>query len=89
MLPNNQKYFRPYEPYVQTQIPTPQFVPYESDTETEASDSEGSTVTRTTDSPENLPDTVAFANALQLNETGGQDLPTNESQLQYLSLIHI
>ena len=83
MLPNNQKYFRPYEPYIQKQTPTPKFVPYQSDTETEASDSEGSTVTRTTDSPENLPDTVAFANALQLNETGGQDLPTNESQLQY------
>jgi hypothetical protein len=83
MLPNNQKFFRPYDPYSQPQIPTPKFVPYESDSEAEASDSEGSTVTRTTDSPENLPDTVAFANALQLNETGGQDLPTNESQLQY------
>ena len=83
MLPNNQKYFRPYEAYAKKPLPTPTFVPYESDTETEASDSEGSTVTRTTDSPEHLPDTVAFANALQLNQTGGQDLPTNEAQLEY------
>lgn len=83
MLPTNQQYFRPYAPYGTQPLPTPSFVPYESDTETEASDSEGSTVTRTTDSPENLPDTVAFATALQLNETGGQDLTTNESQFQY------
>lgn len=83
MLPNNQKYFRPYETYSGPPPQTPTFVPYESDTETEASDTEGSTITRTTSSPENLPDTVAFANALQLNEIGGQDLPTNESQLQY------
>ncbi len=83
MLPTNQKFYRPYDPYTGSPRPVPKFVPYESDTETEASDSEGSTVTRTTDSPENLPDTVAFANALQLNETGGQDLPTTESQLQY------
>jgi hypothetical protein len=83
MLPNNQKFFRPYEPYIQPQIPTPKFVPYESDNETEASDSEGSTVTRTTDSPENLPDTVKFATGLQLNEAGGQDLPTRESQFQF------
>jgi hypothetical protein len=83
MLPSNQSFFRPYAPYGKPPLPTPTFVPYESDTETEASDSEGSTVTRTTDSPENLPDTVAFANALQLNETGGQDLPTTESQLEY------
>lgn len=83
MLPNNQKFFRPYEPYAQKPIPTPKFVPYESDTETEASDSEGSTVTRTTDSPENLPDTVKFATGLQLNEAGGQDLPTKSSQLEF------
>lgn len=85
MLPNNQKFFRPYEPYTRPAGQTPKFVPYESDTDTdvEASDSEGSTVTRTTDSPENLPDTVRFANALQLNEAGGQDLPTNESQFKY------
>ena len=83
MLPNNQKFFRPYEPYTKPQIPTPKFVPYESDSEAEASDSEGSTVTRTTDSPENLPDTVKFATGLQLNETGGQDFPNRESQLQY------
>ena len=83
MLPNNQKFFRPYEPYTQKQTPTPKFVPYESDSEVEASDSEGSTVTRTTDSPENLPDTVKFATGLQLNEAGGQDFPTQESQLQY------
>jgi hypothetical protein len=83
MLPNNQKFFRPYESYTTPPTTTPKFVPYESDTETDASDSEGSTVTRTTDSPENLPDTVRFATGLQLNEAGGQDLPTNESQLQY------
>jgi hypothetical protein len=83
MLPNNQKFFRPYESYTQKATPTPKFVPYESDDETEASDSEGSTVTRTTDSPENLPDTVRFATGLQLNEAGGQDFPTRESQLQY------
>ncbi len=83
MLPTNQKFFRPYEAYPSPQVPTPKFVPYESDDEIEASDSEGSTVTRTTDSPENLPDTVAFATALQLNESGGQDLPTAESQLQF------
>lgn len=83
MLPNNQKFFRPYEPYTTKEQQVPKFVPYESDTETEASDSEGSTVTRTTDSPENLPDTVKFATGLQLNEAGGQDFPTNESQLQY------
>ena len=83
MLPNNQKFFRPYEPYAQKPIPTPKFVPYESDSELEASDSEGSDVTRTTDSPENLPDTVKFATGLQLNEAGGQDLPTKASQLEY------
>lgn len=83
MLPNNQKFFRPYEAYTQKQIPTPKFVPYESDSEAEASDSEGSTVTRTTDSPENFPDTVRFATGLQLNEAGGQDFPTRESQLQF------
>ncbi len=83
MLPNNQKFFRPYEAYTQKPIPTPKFVPYESDSELEASDSEGSDVTRTTDSPENLPDTTKFATALQLNETGGQDLPSSESQLEY------
>ncbi len=83
MLPNNQKFFRPYEPYTQKQTPTPQFVPYESDSELEASDSEGSDVTRTTESPENLPDTVKFATALQLNEAGGQDFPSNPSQLQF------
>lgn len=83
MLPNNQKFFRPYEPYTRPQTPTPKFVPYESDEEVEASDSEGSTVTRTTDSPENLPDTVRFATGLQLNEAGGQDFPTRESQLQF------
>lgn len=83
MLPNNQKFFRPYESYQNPPEKVPKFVPYESDSETEASDSEGSTVTSTTSSPENLPDTVAFANALQLNETGGQDLPTTESQLQF------
>jgi hypothetical protein len=83
MLPNNQKFFRPYEAYTKPPIPTPKFVPYESDTETEASDSEGSDVTRTTDSPENLPDTVKFATGLQLNEAGGQDFPTNQSQLQF------
>lgn len=83
MLPNNQKFFRPYESYIKPQIPTPKFVPYESDEETEASDYEGSTVTRTTDSPENLPDTVKFATGLQLNETGGQDFPNRESQLQF------
>ena len=83
MLPNNQKFFRPYESYTQKATPTPKFVPYESDSEAEASDSEGSTVTRTTDSPENLPDTVRFATGLQLNEAGGQDFPTRESQLQY------
>ena len=83
MLPNNQKFLRPYEPYIQKQIPTPKFVPYDSDSDLEASDSEGSDVTRTTDSPENLPDTVKFATALQLNETGGQDFPTRGSQLEY------
>jgi hypothetical protein len=83
MLPQNQKYFRPYESYAQAQIPMPTFVPYESDTETDASDSEGSDVTRTTDSPENLPDTVAFATGLQLNQAGGQDFPTTSSQLQF------
>ena len=83
MLPNNQKFFRPFEPYTGKEQTVPKFVPYESDSEVEASDSEGSTVTRTTDSPENLPDTVKFATGLQLNEAGGQDFPTNESQLQY------
>jgi hypothetical protein len=83
MLPNNQKFFRPYEPYIKKQTPTPKFVPYESDSELEASDSEGSDVTRTTESPENFPDTVKFATGLQLNETGGQDFPTRESQLQF------
>ena len=83
MLPNNQKFFRPYESYTKPQIPTPKFVPYESDSELEASDSEGSDVTRTTDSPENLPDTVKFATGLQLNEAGGQDFPNKESQLQF------
>ena len=83
MLPNNQKFFRPYESYIKPEIPTPKFVPYESDVETEASDSEGSDVTRTTDSPENLPDTVKFATGLQLNEAGGQDFPNRESQFQF------
>jgi hypothetical protein len=83
MLPNNQKFFRPYESYSTPKETVPKFVPYESDSELEASDSEGSDVTRTTDSPENFPDTVKFATGLQLNEAGGQDLPTNQSQLQY------
>jgi hypothetical protein len=83
MLPNNQKFFRPYEPYIQGTIPTPKFVPYESESEDEASDTEGSDVTSTTSSIENLPDTTKFATGLQLNETGGQDLPNNQAQLEY------
>lgn len=83
MLPNTPKYYRPYEAYAKKQLPTPNFTPYESESEDEPSDTEGSDVTSTTSSLEHLPDTVKFATALQLNETGGQDLPTLASQLEY------
>ncbi len=84
MLPNNQKFFRPYEPYTRPEEKTPAFVPFEADDdETDASDYDSGSVTTTTSSLEHLPDTVLFATNLQLNEAGGQNFPTNESQLQY------
>jgi hypothetical protein len=85
MLPQNQKFYRPYESYEAKSYTIPKFLPYESesDAESEASDTDSGTVTTTTSSKENLPNFVEFATNLELNEAGGQNFPTIKTQLDY------
>jgi hypothetical protein len=91
MLPNNQKFYRPFQPHdakgvpITTPVVVPKFEPYKSDSEEEsaASDTDSGSVTSTTSSKEELPNFAEFATNLQLNEAGGQNLPTTASQLEY------
>lgn len=87
MLPNNQKFYRPYEDYENSQKKPPQYTPYasesDSDGETVASDDESGSITTTTSSMEHLPNFVEFATKLELNEAGGQAFPTTDANLQF------
>jgi hypothetical protein len=87
MLPNNQKFYRPYEAYENAQKKPPRYTPYKSESDSEgevsASDSETGSVTSTTSSKEHLPNFVEFATKLELNEAGGQNFPTTGATLQF------
>ena len=85
MLPNNQKFYRPYESLDKSQSETrmQKYEPYQSDDDTAPSDTDSGSVTTTTSSKEDLPNFAVFATNLQLNEAGGQNLPTTASQLEY------
>jgi len=87
MLPNNQKFYRPYEAYENAQKKPPRYTPYKSESDSEpefdASDTESGSVTTTTSSKEHLPNFVEFATKLELNEAGGQSFPTTTANLQY------
>ena len=87
MLPNNQKFYRPYEIYENTQTKPKQYTPYKSESdsegEAEASDTDTGSVTTTTSSKEHLPNFVEFATNLELNMAGGQNFPTNAATLSY------
>jgi hypothetical protein len=85
MLPNNQKFYRPYESLDKSQSETrmKKYEPYQSDDDTAPSDTDSGSVTTTTSSKEELPNFAVFATNLQLNEAGGQNLPTTDSQLEY------
>jgi hypothetical protein len=87
MLPNNQKFYRPYETYENAQKKPPRYTPYKSESdsepEIEASDDESGSVTTTTSSKEHLPNFVEFATNLELNEAGGQSFPTTAANLQF------
>ena len=65
--------------------PVPKFVPYESDADTEESDSEGFTTdssSGSTSGEETQANFAQFASNLQLTETSGQDLPTTQTQIE-------
>ena len=87
MLPNNQKFYRPYEVYENAQKQPKTYTPYKSDSDTEyesdASDTASGSVTSTTSSKEHLPNFVEFATKLELNEAGGQNFPTVKTNLEY------
>ena len=87
MLPKNQKFYRPYETYENSQKQPPRYTPYKSESDSEGeyepSDSDTGSVTTTTSSKENLPNFVEFATNLELNEAGGQNFPTTAAALEY------